>query len=57
MGGITVYGTENKHYDLFIRRKENRCEVVLTGDTAELIIRSDSVSYRFSAREHGSEVC
>lgn len=72
-GGVTVYGTESEHYDLFIRRQESGCEVVLklniggirheqtilplAGNTAELMIRSDSVNYRFFAREDGSEIC
>lgn len=72
-GGVTVYGTESEHYDLFIRRRETGCEAVLklnvggirheqavlplSGDSAELIIRADSINYRFFVRVDGAETC
>ena len=71
-GGVTVYGTESEHYDLFLRRTDTDFEAVLmlniggihheqavlplTGNTAELIIRSDSVNYRFFVRSGDEEI-
>lgn len=72
-GGVTVYGTEGEHYDLFLRRTEMACEAVLKlnvggirheqavlplpGDSAELIVRSDSINYHFFVRADGVETC
>lgn len=72
-GGVTVYGTESEHYDLFLRRGEGGCEAVLKlniggirheqavlpvpGDSAEMIVRADSVNYRFFVRVDGEETC
>mgnify|MGYP005943748519 FL=1 len=72
-GGVTVYGTEGEHYDLFLRRTEMGCEAVLKlnvggirheqavlplpGDSAELIVRSDSINYHFFVRANGVETC
>lgn len=72
-GGVTVYGTESEHYDLFLCRTDTGCVAVLklniggihheqavqpiAGDSAELIIRADSTSYRFFVRAGGGEIC
>lgn len=70
-GGVTVYGTETEHYDLFLRRDANGCAAVLklniggirheqailplSGNSAELVVRSDSVHYDFFVRADGVE--
>ena len=70
-GGVTVYGTESEHYDLFLRRTETGCQAVLKmniggirheqavlpldGNTAELVIRSTSTEYQFFVRANGEE--
>lgn len=72
-GGVTIYGTESEHYDLFVRTTDQGSEAVLKlniggirheqavlplpGDSAELIIRSDSINYQFFVRDSGREVC
>ncbi|MBQ4640472.1 MAG: family 43 glycosylhydrolase [Clostridia bacterium] len=72
-GGVSVYGTESEHYDLFLREGDKGCEAVLKlniggirheqavlplkGKEAELIIRSDSIHYHFFVRENGEETC
>ena len=72
-GGLTIYGTESEHYDLFLRRTETGCEAVLKlniggirheqavlpllGDSAELVVRSDSLTYRFFVRTETGETC
>lgn len=69
--GITVYMCENEHYDIAIRKSENGFEAVLKlniGNVkhvqaviplkegkAQLIVRSDSVSYNFFVNESGNE--
>ena len=69
--GITVYMCENEHYDIAIRKSENGYEAVLKlniGNVkhvqaviplkegkAQLIVRSDSVSYNFFVSESGNE--
>lgn len=71
-GGVTVYGTENEHYDLFVRKTEAGCEAVLrlniggihheqavkklATDCAELLIKADSLTYRFYIRKGDEEV-
>lgn len=70
-GGVTVYGTESEHYDLFLLRTETGCQAVLKlniggirheqavlpldGNTAELVIRSTSTEYQFFVRANGEE--
>lgn len=65
-GGLTVYSAELEHYDLFLRQQEDGCEAVLKlniggirheqavrripGNSAELVVRADSLSYRFYLR-------
>lgn len=70
-GGVTVYGTQSEHYDLFLRRTETGCQAVLKmniggirheqavlpldGNTAKLVIRSTSTEYRFFVRANDEE--
>ena len=70
-GGVTVYGTETEHYDLFLRQTEAGCEAVLklniggirheqavlpiSGSSAELVIRASSTQYDFYVRADGAE--
>ena len=70
-GGLTVYSAELEHYDLFLRQREDGCEAVLklniggirheqavrriTGNSVELVVRADSLSYRFYLRADGHE--
>lgn len=72
-GGLTVYGTESEHYDLFLRRTGAGCEAVLKlniggirheqavlplpGSSAVLVVRADSVNYRFFVRVGDVETC
>ncbi len=71
-GGITVYMSENEHYEVAIRRNGEGCEAVLklnignvkhiqnavpiSGNKARLIIRSDSQVYNFYAVDDGKEI-
>lgn len=70
-GGVTVYSAELEHYDLALRQTEAGCEAVLKlniggihheekvlplkGNTAWLIIRADSLNYRFWVKEDWQE--
>lgn len=72
-GGVSVYGTESEHYDLFLRCTDKGCEAVLmlniggihheqavlplSGNHAELIIRADSVTYHFYVHDGDQETC
>lgn len=71
IGGLTVFITENEHYDLFLEKTEGGCIAALklniggikhlqsteklSGDSAELIIRADSFGYSFFVRRSGTE--
>ncbi len=64
-GGVTVYSTENDHYDVFLRRTDAGCEAVLmlnignirheqacvpvADSSVQVIVRADSLNYRFYA--------
>lgn len=70
-GGLTVFITENEHYDIFLERTEAGCNAVLmlniggikhrqsalpiSGNTARLIIRADCFSYSFFTEQNGEE--
>ncbi len=71
-GGLTVYITENEHYDIFLEQAENGCSVALMlniggikhrqsaapvdGNSARLIIRADCFSYSFLAEHNGKQI-
>ena len=71
-GGITVYMSENEHYEITLCKNENSCEAVLklnignvkhiqnavtlSGNKAKLIIRSDSQVYNFYAVDGEKEI-
>lgn len=70
-GGMTVYMTENSHYDIAVRKGENGFEAVLklnigcvkhvqsvvplSTGKARLIVRGDNYSYNFYVLENGRE--
>lgn len=70
-GGLTVFITENEHYDLFLEKDGDGCSAVLmlniggikhrqnavkiNGDSAQLIIRADCFGYKFFAVQDGAE--
>lgn len=70
-GGLTVFITENEHYDIFLEQAENGCNAVLMlniggikhrqsaapvdGNSARLIIRADCFSYNFLAEHNGKQ--
>ncbi len=70
-GGITVYMCENEHYDIALQERDGDFEAVLrlnignirhtektvkiSGNSARLIIRSDSQTYRFYLSADGEE--
>ena len=72
VGGVTAYITENEHYDLALEQTSNgckailmlniggikhrACEVPVTGDSAELVVRSDCFDYRFFVVQDGKEL-
>lgn len=72
VGGVTVYGTESEHYDLFLRKNGDNCEAVLmlniggihheqaviplTSNHAELIVRATSLQYQFSIQTEEKEI-
>lgn len=72
VGGVTAYITENEHYDLALEQSANGCKAVLmlniggikhracevpvTGDSAELVVRSDCFDYRFFVLQDGKEL-
>ncbi len=65
MGGVTVYHTENEHYDIALRNNGDGCEAVLilnlggirheqavlpvSGNCAKLRIKADNLGYTFFA--------
>lgn len=69
--GLTMYMTENEHYDLALRPAFEGCEAVLrlkignirheqsrvrlSGKKARLAVRADSLRYRFYVEENGRE--
>ncbi len=70
-GGVTIYSTENDHYDVALRRTEAGCEAVLklnignirheqatmpvSGDSIQVIVRADIMNYRFYVVTDGVE--
>ena len=72
VGGVTAYITENEHYDLALEQtdkgcravlmlniggiKHRQCELPVSGDTIELIMRSDCFNYSFFAVQDGREI-
>ncbi len=70
-GGVTVYSTENEHYDVAIREtdagraavlklnigniKHDQTVLPMTGDSLTVVIRADSLNYRFYAVIDGTE--
>ena len=70
--GVTMYMTEDEHYDIAVRRTKEGCEAVLKlniggikhlqnrialeGDHAELIVRADRLQYHFFVKTAQGEV-
>lgn len=71
IGGLTVYITENEHYDIFLEQTTDGCNAALmlniggikhrqacvpiVGNSARLIIRADCFGYSFFLSQGGSE--